>query len=166
MKRFLFLILALAMFGIMRPAMACSSYFDVDPAHASDLAAAQKQAQDLKAEAVDAIQSGDLKTGYDLYLQAADMHPESLVSASYTWNAAMCLVAHKNKSNNWDINIKINPADSKRALDLLVKSESLAKQVTPYCPGKTQVKADAMKADLLRCIGLNRQWIKFYTTAE
>lgn len=157
----LFCLMALAVFFAGVRLYACTaSYADVDPANAETMLAAKLEAQDLKAEALKAITDGNMVEASSLYVQAATKHPETLCQASYTWQAAMCLVAHKNASNDWAINTKITQDQATEALSLLTKAETLDRKETPYC------SSGVNKENLLRIIKLNRKWISFYTVSK
>jgi hypothetical protein len=142
-------------------AMGCPSYFDVDPGNADQLLADKLEAQALKKRAVAVLKAGDEAEASRLWTEAAAKHPESLVKASYLWNAACCLVSYKDQNNDWRIDPKraSQVANNSRALTLLDEAKAQAEAESPYCSGIN-------RQDLLRLISLVRTWVERYAVTD
>ena len=162
MKRILLLICLMLGLAGARIALAgdCKSYFDVDPENASALLADKQEAQALKAEAVELVKVGKMSEASAKYLAAAEKHPETLVQASYTWNAACALVAEKDENFDWKISAGRASNNAVVALKLLLKAETLANAPSPYCSKGVD------KENLLRMIKLVRAWVSKFSDPQ
>lgn len=90
-----------------------------------------KQAQDFKAQAVEARDAEDYDQAASFYLKAADVHPKEDVKASYTMNAVGALVGVWNPSGGyrhsgtWVWDETRGPGNLDKAIQLCKKAKLL-----------------------------------------